>query len=101
MKQSMPIILPQADEPLLKLEKELIILLEKYPAIIQQAANEHNPSAIVNYCYDLARTFNSFVTEHRVLKAETEDKKAAPVKTLRDDIQHHCLWYATGGRSGS
>lgn len=64
-----------ADEPLLKLEKELIILLEKYPAIIQQAANEHNPSAIVNYCYDLAKTFNSFVTEHRVLKAETEDKK--------------------------
>ena len=42
------------------------ILLEKYPAIISQAAAEHNPSAIVNYCYDVAKTFNSFVTEHRV-----------------------------------
>ncbi|MGN6435712.1 MAG: arginine--tRNA ligase [Agriterribacter sp.] len=65
----------QLNEGLLKLEKELIILLEKYPSIIQQAADEHNPSAIVNYCYDLAKTFNSFVTEHRVLKAESEDKK--------------------------
>ncbi|MBX2921325.1 MAG: arginine--tRNA ligase [Chitinophagaceae bacterium] len=65
----------QGNESLLKLERELIILLEQYPAMIRQAADEHNPSAIVNYCYDLAKTFNSFVTEHRVLKAETEDKK--------------------------
>lgn len=60
---------------LLPLEKDLLILLEQYPSIIEQAAAEYNPSAIINYCYDLARTFNSFVTEHRVLKAESEDKK--------------------------
>ncbi len=60
---------------LLPLEKELLILLEQYPTIIGQAAAEYNPSAIISYCYDLARTFNSFVTEHRVLKAESEDKK--------------------------
>ena len=65
----------QHSEALLPLEKELIILLEKYPAAIQQAAFEHNPSVIVNYCYELAKTFNSFVTEHRVLKAETGNKK--------------------------
>ncbi len=65
----------QHSEPLLPLEKELIILLEKYPAAIEQSAFEHNPSVIVNYCYELAKTFNSFVTEHRVLKAETENKK--------------------------
>ncbi|MCC7523908.1 MAG: arginine--tRNA ligase [Chitinophagaceae bacterium] len=65
----------QYNEPLLSLEKDLIILLEQYPAIIQQAAAEHNPAVIVNFSYDLAKTFNSFVTEHRVLKAETENKK--------------------------
>ena len=62
-------------EPLLSLEKEVIILLERYPAVIQQAAFEHNPAVVVNYCYELAKTFNSFVTEHRVLKAESENKK--------------------------
>lgn len=63
------------DDPLLPIEKELLILLEKYPAIIQQAATEHNPSVIIIYCYEIAKTFNSFVTEHRVLQAESENKK--------------------------
>lgn len=63
------------DTSLLPLEKELIILLEQYGNSIQQAATDHNPSLIVNYCYDIAKTFNSFVTEHRVLKAESTDKK--------------------------
>jgi arginyl-tRNA synthetase len=34
---------------LLKLEKELIILLEQYPTIIEQACVEHNPSVIALY----------------------------------------------------
>ncbi|MFT3750770.1 MAG: arginine--tRNA ligase [Agriterribacter sp.] len=73
----------QPGEALLSLEKDIIILLEKYPAIISQAAAEHNPSAIVNYCYDVAKTFNSFVTEHRVLKAETENKKQLRLRICR------------------
>ncbi|HRN55709.1 MAG TPA: arginine--tRNA ligase [Agriterribacter sp.] len=74
---------PQYSEALLPLEKELIILLEKYPAVIRQAAFEHNPSVVVNYCYELAKTFNSFVTEHRVLKAETENKKQLRLRICR------------------
>ena len=73
----------QHSEALLPLEKELIILLERYPAVIQQAAFEHNPSVIVNYCYELAKTFNSFVTEHRVLKAETDNKKQLRLRICR------------------
>jgi arginyl-tRNA synthetase len=73
----------QHNEALLPLEKELIILLERYPAVIQQAAFEHNPSVIVNYCYELAKTFNSFVTEHRVLKAETDNKKQLRLRICR------------------
>ncbi|PVD52166.1 arginine--tRNA ligase [Terrimonas sp.] len=73
----------QPGETLLSLEKNIIILLEKYPAIISQAAAEHNPSAIVNYCYDVAKTYNSFVTEHRVLKAESENKKQLRLRICR------------------
>jgi arginyl-tRNA synthetase len=60
---------------LLPLEKELIILLEQYSTMIEQAALEHNPSIIANYMFAVAKTFNSFVTEHRVLNAESEEKK--------------------------
>jgi arginyl-tRNA synthetase len=60
---------------LLKLEKELIILLEQYPLIIEQAVAEHNPSVIAIYVFSLAKTYNSFVTEHKILIAESEEKK--------------------------
>jgi arginyl-tRNA synthetase len=61
--------------PLLKLEKELLVLLEQYPVIFQQAAQEHNPSVIAIYVFTVAKTYNSFYTEHPVLNAESEEKK--------------------------
>ena len=60
---------------LLRLEKEMIILLEQYPTIVEQAAWEHNPSVIAIYVFTLAKTFNSFYTEHSVMNAESPDKK--------------------------
>ncbi|MBL7710126.1 MAG: arginine--tRNA ligase, partial [Chitinophagaceae bacterium] len=67
---------PQAMErSLLKLEKDLIVSLEQYPAIIDQAATEHNPSLLAIYAFNLAKSFNTFYTEHSVMNAETEEKK--------------------------
>ncbi len=60
---------------LLKLEKDLIILLEQYPVIIDQAVTEHNPSVIAIYVFNLAKAFNTFYTEHSVMNAESEEKK--------------------------
>ena len=60
---------------LLPLEKRVILELEKYPDIIEKAAKEMNPSEVAGYVYGLAQTFNSFVTELRILTAETDDKK--------------------------
>ena len=60
---------------LLKLEKDLIILLEQYPVIIEQACFEHNPSVIAIYVFNLAKLFNAFYTEHSVMNAESEQKK--------------------------
>jgi len=73
----------QGSSPLLPLEKALLIMLERYPQIITQAAADHNPSLLVIYCYELAKTFNSFVTEHRVLKAESADKKELRLRICR------------------
>ena len=59
----------------LPLEKELIVALEQYPTVVQQAGDEMNPSAIAIYVYDIAKTFSSFYTEHSIANAETEEKK--------------------------
>lgn len=73
----------QESAPLLSLEKALLIMLERYPLIITLAAADHNPSLLVTYCYELAKTFNGFVTEHRVLKAESADKKQLRLRICR------------------
>jgi len=65
----------QSAAGLLPLERQLIILLEKYSNIISDAADEMNPSLIANYVFNLAKLYNSFYSEHSVASAENEEKK--------------------------
>src|SRR4030095_12288557 len=60
---------------LLPLEKELIILLEQFQTLLEQAAEEHNPSVIATYIFTVAKTYNTFYAEHSVINAESVDKK--------------------------
>lgn len=60
---------------LLPREKELMRTLERYPEVLDDAAKEFNPSALCNYCFQLAQTFNTFYDEHSISKAESEEKK--------------------------
>lgn len=65
---------------LLPAEKEVLVVAEQYPSIIEQAAQEHNPSVVANYVFNLAKTFNSFYAEHSIANAETGDKKQLRLK---------------------
>jgi arginyl-tRNA synthetase len=60
---------------LLPKEKELIVLLEQYSTIVEQSLNEHNPSLLAIYAFNVAKTFNTFYTEHSVMNAESPVKK--------------------------
>lgn len=53
-------------------ELDLIFLLKDYGKVIEAAAAEYSPALIANYVYDLAKTFNSFYTQHSVLNEESE-----------------------------
>ena len=61
--------------PLLPLEKELLVSLEQYGTVLEKAAAEYNPSEIAICVFNLAKTFNSFYTEHSIANAETTEKK--------------------------
>ncbi|HET6256129.1 MAG TPA: arginine--tRNA ligase [Puia sp.] len=61
---------------LLPLEKALVVILEKYPAVVAQAGDEMNPSLIAGYAFQVAQTFNSFYNAHSIAGAETAEKKA-------------------------
>jgi arginyl-tRNA synthetase len=68
-------VVNNADSPLLPLEKQIIIQTEQFPSVIEEAAAALDPSKIALYVFDLAKTFNSFYTEHSIANAETEEKK--------------------------
>ena len=60
---------------LLPLEKALIIELSNFPSIINEAAENLDPSKVAIYAFELAKLFNSFYTEHSINNAESDDKK--------------------------
>ncbi len=64
----------QSDELTAK-ERELIILLEQFPTILEQVADEYNPSVIAIYIFNVAKTYNTFYAEHSVINAESTEKK--------------------------
>ena len=54
-------------------EVQLIELISRFPASVQQAANEYRPLVMATYVYELASTFHSFY--HVVPVIQTEDIK--------------------------
>ncbi|GGB01298.1 MULTISPECIES: arginine--tRNA ligase [Mucilaginibacter] len=56
-------------------ERDLIVLLDKYPETVKEAANGYSPAVIANYVYELAKTYNKFYHEKSILQAEDEDSK--------------------------
>jgi len=69
------------------LEKELIVVLEQFPVILEQAGLEYNPSVIANYVYQVAKTYNSFYTEHSVTNAESIEKKQLRLRLCKMTAQ--------------
>ena len=65
----------EAKQNLLPLEKAIIVELELFPTIIQDAATEYDPSKVAIYIYNLAKTFSSFYSELSIANAESEEKK--------------------------
>ncbi len=60
---------------LLPLEKALLIQLEQFPVVIDEASQQLDPSKIAIYVFNLSKTFNSFYTEHSISNAESAAKK--------------------------
>jgi len=60
-------------------EKQLVLLLAKFPEIVNQALLEYNPSVITRYSFDLAQAFNNFYNKQSILKAATKELVVARV----------------------
>lgn len=57
-------------------EIRLIMMLNLYPAKVGEAGAEYSPALIANYAYDLAKEFNQYYHETRILQEENADVKS-------------------------
>ncbi len=53
-------------------EKDLVVQLQQYPAVLTEAAQAYSPAVIANYVYELAKLYNKFYHEESILKADEE-----------------------------
>ena len=60
---------------LLPLEKQIAIELSSFPEVVNEAADNLDPSKLAIYAFNLAKLFNTFYTEHSISNAESEVKK--------------------------
>jgi len=56
-------------------EKELAVLLSRFPIVTEESAKTLNPSVIAQYAFDLAKAYNAFYQNHPVLKETDEQKR--------------------------
>ena len=55
-------------------EKGLLKQIEQFPTLLLQAAAEYNPSLVCIYIFNLAKEYNSFLANHSILKADTNEQ---------------------------
>ncbi len=51
-----------------KWEADIIRKIYEWPEVLAEAARTYNPADIAHYCYDLARTYNSFYHDNNILR---------------------------------
>ncbi len=72
----------QIQAPLTKHQKDLMIEISKFNAMMEGAYEECAPHKICAYIYDLCNAFNSFYHETKILAEEDATKKASFIALL-------------------
>ncbi|RYJ15268.1 arginine--tRNA ligase [Halogeometricum borinquense] len=58
-------------------EQELLRVIARFPAVVEQAADDLEPHVVATYVREFAETFNTFYRECSVLNADDDDIAAA------------------------
>ena len=61
-------------------EKDLIFKINQFPALIEEAAKEYDPSVLAAFAYDLAKGYHKFYHDINILKSESEAAMAFRLK---------------------
>jgi arginyl-tRNA synthetase len=76
-----------------KSEKDLMLVLSRFNAVIENAYEETAPHKICSYIYDLSNAFNSFYHETKIMTEENEatQKSYITILDLTKNILETCI----------
>lgn len=57
-------------------EKDLVVVLSKFPQVIIDSRKEYNPSELVKYLFELSKKFNDYYHKVPIIKTNDKEKKA-------------------------
>ncbi len=57
---------------LLEVEKDLIVLLHRFPQVVKEAGENYSPAEIANYVYEIAKEYNRFYQEVPIFQEEKQ-----------------------------
>jgi arginyl-tRNA synthetase len=63
------------EEPWMPEERELVLALETFPSVIDEAARQHDPSQLAIFTYQVAKIFNGLYAAHSIAGAPTAGYK--------------------------
>ena len=83
----------QLQAPVSQSEKELMMEIAKFNAVMENAGVELAPHKICAYIYDLANAFNHFYHETKILTEENAERKAGWIALLKitRDVMETCI----------
>ncbi|QKG81235.1 arginine--tRNA ligase [Tenuifilum thalassicum] len=75
-------------------ELDLIQLIGQFPEVLQNSAQNHNPSLIANYAYELAKEYNQFYHDYSILKEQDEGvrKLRLTLSACVADVIKRTMW---------
>lgn len=72
-------------------EEAVVQHLSDFASVVRQAGEEFAPNAIANYCYELAKEYNQFYHDYKVLGETDENKRQFRLVLSRNVAKVLCL----------
>ena len=72
-------------------ERAIAWRIVTFPDVVQEAADQYDPSVVANHCYDLIKAFSSFYQDHPIAKESDQDIRAmrlALCALVSDTVSH-------------
>ncbi len=86
-------MMDKVEEIMTESERVLVKSLYKYPSVLKEAANSYNPALLANYAYEVAKDYNRFYHDCKILMADKPYLSAArfAISNLTGQTIKKCL----------